>query len=602
MGKEFTQSLEQIDSKYSQNTHNPNDQIHIAEKSKQIDVLRLENTRLRTALSSATGLSKYFDREAEDFESVFDDAMKIHVRNLATRLELQIMYLVSHAPWNIPSVLSSRPHLNEQQARHATKMEMLALVSKFLILNIDRLRDFQEGQPKTGLILLRFPHEVASTLQGLLETRIKKPPTIEVQAILRSACLDILTTAAEFSTYLGTSDTGKHFSWRDESSEEDISNADRFDYKGDLRGPNARYDGTPQVLFGAVLYEEPDKSASVLYKGTIAYNGDLPSNYDDAELRSGQVEDILLRRTPTATQEPTNEFFDMSLIRTSRKNEIARLHKDFEERLGLSCDTLEVLVNPTSAVRDATGLSINDDAAEARSRWIYNLLSVIASWVATFLSSVRLDVLAVEARTRRIFSSLFALIEGCINSDLGLLLTENPQLKQAVHEILELSHRFSRHINRSPQLDWKFKWHQLRQEPMPWVVDEPNHWKCCLCGDVCDSPAAPGGQIVLGKICLVSPEHEHLVRRGLFMHGEVQSTPTPPPSPPPAPPAPPAPPTSENPQVPPPPPPPPTGPPPAPPASGGTKGKPRLKFKYGNAGGKGKLPGMTGEGGPDEEL
>ena len=90
-------SLREIDNKYSQNQHNPNDVALLGEKSDQINKLTTENERLRRYLSNVTSLPIGFDHGNPNSDLMIN-AWKAQVKELAGCLENQIMNLVAQAP------------------------------------------------------------------------------------------------------------------------------------------------------------------------------------------------------------------------------------------------------------------------------------------------------------------------------------------------------------------------------------------------------------------------------------------------------------------------------------------------------------------------
>lgn len=189
------------------------------------------------------------------------DAWKAQVKELAGRLENQIMNLVAQAPWDIPAVLSSRPHLDEEAAIRSTRYEMIASISSLIFASAQAFRDSRLIQPSTGPILDRFPPDHAEALEAILMTRMKTPLTILDQTRLRKLIITVLGTAAEFVMYFG-GEMGKLFHWvhSDKPDQYNISNDVRL--KSNSGSPTWK---SPRIPFGAVLYIGGDQPAATAY-------------------------------------------------------------------------------------------------------------------------------------------------------------------------------------------------------------------------------------------------------------------------------------------------------------------------------------------------
>lgn len=550
--QKLAQSLEQIGNKYGQDKHNPVGQLLLEERSKQIDKLATENKSLRKALSSATGLPSHFNRDDEIAENIVDVAMKTQVRGLAIRLEQKIQQLVNDTPWNLKGILSSRPHLEGERAIHSTKMEMMSVISTFLYHKVDAFRAYRTAQPKMDLLLRRFPRETVSTLHQVLMTRITPEISIEDQATLHSCILDILTTATDLALLLNNPETGKVFRWVQDNgqNESGLLTNDLIDNFDDVRGPGDPFPGRSRTLFGAVLFIEPDKAPVILYKGKITFSEDLPSNFDDSASNPGLVEDMLLRNTTEPPPDKNYGLFNPKLLRDSRADAVAQLFDETIWDIYQFCRYAERLVSTNPRTRDAQGWDKDHEGDPTKVRWVSKVRAIIATWIATCFSSLRLDTLGNEARTRRIFTSLSVVIQATINHDLMPLYEMDERLQSAHHNILESAHRLSLYVNRFPNLDWRFRWNQITRSTTPWLEDAQN-WDCILCADLsggCQFTKAPGGFVIHGKLIyemvpsIPNDTSVVVMRNGLFIHGDIAAPPRPPSPPSGRPPAPPAPP------------------------------------------------------------
>lgn len=372
--------------------------------------------------------------------------------------------------------------------------------------------------------------------------------------------------------FFGDSELGKFFHW---------AHADQLDF--DTRGTDQfrEYwytigDSHPtrqiaRVIFGAVLYVEPASPATfaVLHRGSFYYCEDLPKNVEESALRSGAVEDILIRSS-VASADRNSALFHTRGIQMERLvfvsdccRSLCLVIQTFSEKFvtAVEAHSADAVISRSS--------DLPDDAL--RTCHVNGLRKAIADWIATFLSSLRFDPIEDEIRTRRVLGSLLLIVQSNLkrqlrdrltsNSDIdetadrfinskmapGYRLNDGLSLNDTLHRILEAGHQFSRFINRFSQPGVRFNWFQFPASAHPWI-DDSQDWECVLCeGGVCVLPDAPNGRVIFGKVKMLVPGYgepladeiiniDLTIERGWFEHGhDITARPSPAPTAPSAP-------------------------------------------------------------------